>query len=106
MYKCPNSACEAPEHQRWFFREVPAIAIQQLDADTGSVLRARYEDGVATYAPAKCSHCGARAEWIDARQTELFAIEPTVEDGVYTDNDDMRVHAPQDDQMDTYANHE
>jgi hypothetical protein len=24
----------------------------------------------------------------------------------YTDNDDMRVHAPRDDQMDTYANKE
>lgn len=79
MYKCPNADCPNQEHTQWFYRNVQAVAVQSLDPE-GTVTHTRYEAGSDEYAAVKCTHCGARAEWIDTRQGELFAVEPTLPD--------------------------
>ena len=69
MYKCPNKECATKDQDRaaWFHREVQAVAIQSLDQD-GTITHTRFEEtGRNEWHIVKCTHCGARAEWVDAR---------------------------------------
>lgn len=71
MYKCPNGCIGTS-----FTREVIVPSTQQI-APSGEVMALRHGRPL-TDAPVRCAECGARAEWIDARQVELFPIAPTL----------------------------
>lgn len=73
MYKCPNGCAD---YQPAFEREDVCSRRQYIDPDGysgGQGMAVIVERG-----PVKCGKCGARAEWIDARQVELFPIAPTL----------------------------
>lgn len=71
MYKCPNGCSNEA-----FTRNVPATAVRTISAD-GTVTDTRYVVHNHEAGAVRCK-CGARAEWIDARQVELFPIAPTL----------------------------
>lgn len=75
MYKCPRTDCASDGST--FIQDADAVATVSLSAD-GRELCTEYEripNGRRSHV--RCE-CGARAEWIDARQVELFPIAPTL----------------------------
>lgn len=81
MYKCPRADCpnDWGNPSSAFFRDVPAVSVQTINQD-GDVISQRFEEtGREDWHHVKCNGCGARAEWIDARQVELFPATPTLE---------------------------
>lgn len=74
MYKCPRGCTgDAPDA---FSVEEHTIGAAMLRADgTETAFRParRERTGIV-----KCAECDARAEWIDARQVELFPVEPAL----------------------------
>lgn len=70
MYKCPKADCRSDS----FKADVTAYGVENLNA-AGEVQDWTFSTSDQT-GPVRCAECGARAEWIDERQGELFAIEP------------------------------
>lgn len=76
MYRCTRDA----EHET-FTRAVPATVIRTLDAegqiDHGAERRIVHNHEAEAVRCATAG-CEALAEWLDARQGELFALAPTL----------------------------
>ena len=69
MYQCPKANCDGGE----FRVEVITYGVELLDA-SGE------EFATSNGTPERtghvyCNHCDARAEWVDARQAELFPVQ-------------------------------
>ncbi len=80
MYKCPNPKCtRKPEEPPVFFADITTPGSEILN-DAGEVIHTTHNHKSTRTSPVLCAKCVARAEWIDARQGELFPIAPTLDD--------------------------
>lgn len=74
MYKCPKG-CADPKP---VFVRVDSLA-RNTYLDAGGEQLRTSQPVITDRATVKCAYCAQPAEWIDARQGELFAVAPKLE---------------------------